>query len=274
VLRRRLLVPILVVAAVVAIVVANLAVWSWSQVGDTDNFVAAVGPLADNPEIVDGVAHELTDRIVKRYPVVPRGIVSDLLKEVLETKLFRDIWVEQVRAAHRHFLDTADSGGDAIRLDLGAVLERVDQPLANVGLDVLSPDTIEQMDDVTVWRSEKVKQVAEAVRINNWFAWLMPPAAIALVLAALLLASNTWRAASAIGLGVALGMAVTALAAWFVQHRALDDVRNDLEHAASVEVWEAVSQRLWHQTLVLFVAGAAVAVAGAILGRRRNAAPA
>lgn len=258
-LLRRIAVPLLLVLCCLAVLVGNVAVWSWSQIGDTDTFVANVAPLADDPDIVAGVAEELSQRIVQKIPEAPEALVTALLREVLDTQLFREVWTDGIRAAHRRFLDTVDSGSDELRLDLGPVLTQVNS-LLPAGLNVLDPDEIEDIDDIVVWRSDRVGQVAEAVRINNWLAWLLPPVALGLAVAALLLSTNTWRTARHLGLGIALAMALTALVTWLVRRDVLTGIRNSLERAAAEDVWDTASQRLWHQTLILLALGLALAV--------------
>ena len=68
------------VALLLACVLAPLSVlsvWASTYVSDTDQYVATVAPLADDPEIQGAVAAEVTTAVLEAVDV--KGVTTDLL---------------------------------------------------------------------------------------------------------------------------------------------------------------------------------------------------
>lgn len=119
---RRWLVRLLLGVTAVAVFVSSIAVWSHRVLLDTDEWVATVGPLADNPDVTRAVAVYLVDQALtavdveqraaealpERAAFLARPLASALREQLtetasglLETEQFRTLWVEANRVAHR-----------------------------------------------------------------------------------------------------------------------------------------------------------------------------
>ena len=125
---RRGLVTVLIVLTSLSVVVTTVAWWAHSVVFDTDHYVATVGPLIRDPQVVDALSVKLTDavmdglqvqeriestlqRVPDRLPVSPELLavpvangVRNLLQQRFQTFLQRpavqDLWIRANRFAH------------------------------------------------------------------------------------------------------------------------------------------------------------------------------
>ena len=119
---RRWAARLLVGITAVAVFVSSIAVWSHRVLLDTDEWVATIGPLADDPEVTRAVAVYLVDQALTAVDVEQRAAealpdqaaflarplasaLRDQLTEtatgLLQTEQFRVLWVEANRVAHR-----------------------------------------------------------------------------------------------------------------------------------------------------------------------------
>ncbi len=118
---RKVLVGILAVLACVSLLVSAVGVWAHRTLLNTDSWVAAVGPLAKDPAIIDAVAVTLTNEVMQALDVQkvaenalpPRAdflaqplsvaaqqFVQKTITQLLSTKQFQDFWVQANRVAH------------------------------------------------------------------------------------------------------------------------------------------------------------------------------
>lgn len=266
---RRLLVVVLVVVGSVVVLLANLAVWAKAFAYDTDEFVAALSPLADDKEVVDSVAEELTDRVMSLQGgdnKELRSLVDSTLREVLESPAFRTIFNEAVRVAHDQFVEFAGGDRDQAVLDLDDVLVRVDSILQGAGRDILSGQQIEKIDDIVVKTRGRLDTALTTVDWVEQGAIVLPIVALTLFGGAVALSPNRRRTIAQIGLGVVIAMLVTFLLIWLGRIEATDRVQGVYERAIE-HVWNGVAKSLKEQTSWVLVLGAVVAASAWIVGR-------
>jgi hypothetical protein len=190
------------VLAVVVLLVAPgslVAGWAWSQVSDTDRFVATYGPLAGSPEVRDLVRARLTDEIAGRLGVVgrlpaTRQAISDATDAVLTSDVVDTAWRASLRLAHAQLnsLLSAEPGSvelndGALQFQLGPFADAVKQHLVSTGVPFASliPEvdaavTIVQLDADTVARARFGYRLLGATA--SWLPWLVLLAAGAVVL--------------------------------------------------------------------------------------------
>ncbi len=115
----------LVVAAVLAIMVSAVALWSHSIVFDTDAYVRVVAPVAEDPAVREAVseyvaakavqAADLNARIEEALPsdakvlapALTRSLQRFLVDEIdrfLGTELAQRLWVDSNRFAHKQLI--------------------------------------------------------------------------------------------------------------------------------------------------------------------------
>ena len=266
---RRLLVVVLLVVGSLVALLANLAVWTKAFAYDTDEFVAALAPLADDKEVVDGVATELTDRVMDLQGgdnKELRSVVDAALRQVLESPAFRTIFTEAVRVAHDQLVEFAGGDRENAVLDLDDVLVRVDSILNGAGKDILSGQQIEKIDDIVVKTRGRLDTALKIVDAVERGAIVLPIVALTLFGAALALSPNRRRTLVQIGLGVAIAMVLTFGLLWLGRRDATDRVHGVYRRAVE-HVWDGAVESLNTQTAWILALGAVVAAGAWILGR-------
>lgn len=266
---RRLLVVVLLVVGSLAALLANLAFWTKAFAYDTDEFVAALAPLADDKEVVDGVATELTDRIMDLQGgdnKELRSVVDTALRQVLESPAFKTIFTEAVRVAHDQLIEFAGGDRESAVLDLDDVLVRVDSILNGAGKDILSGQQIEKIDDIVVKTRGRLDTALKIVDGVERGAIVLPILALTLFGVALALSPDRRRTLAQIGLGVAIAMVLTFGLLWLGRRDATDRVHGVYRRAVE-HVWDGAVESLNKQTAWVLALGALLALGGWIVGR-------
>ncbi|GGL87999.1 hypothetical protein GCM10010129_34780 [Streptomyces fumigatiscleroticus] len=145
-LLRRTLAALLVALTALCALASVVGVWGARTALNTDRWVAAVGPLPEDPAVNAAVSTYLTDEIFNRLEVADRlsgelpervsflaapvsGTVHDYLRksvsELLATERFEDLWRAANRAAHARIVAVLQGRaqnvhvqGDTVTLDL------------------------------------------------------------------------------------------------------------------------------------------------------------
>jgi hypothetical protein len=288
-------------AAVLLIVLAALlaplsivAVWADADVGDTDRYVSTMAPLADDPDVRNAVADQVTDAVVQRLNVAGvfegssdlpwlsealgkvAGPVNDGLstlvhkavEKFVDSNAFASVWNDLNRSAHasvEQALSGEDGGNGAVRLtdntvtlDLAPVIAQVRQRLMDDGLPLASAIP-EVHTSFTLLTSDAVGKAKEGYRLLRVLGFWLPVAALACAVGGLLLAVRRRRALTALALGVAAGTALLGVAIWILRVRYLGDLPPELPRPAAAAVFDALAGFLW--TAVGMVTGAALVVA-------------
>jgi hypothetical protein len=247
---------VLIVVAALLAPATLIARYARNQILDTDEYVATVAPLASDPALQSAVANIVTTRLMDRIDVeqvtrdaldqlaergapdavvalaVPitdqvEGFVRREVRSFLGTQTFADLWVAANRVAHEQVDAALTGGGDAIstedgvvRVDLGEVVERVQQRLVDRGFSLA--ENIPEVDaSVTLVQSEKLSRVQTAVDWLDRTASAMPLILLLLVALAVAVAPNRRKALlwAVVGmmLGVLIvGLSVAAARSWYV----------------------------------------------------------
>ena len=289
---RRIGAKALLALGFVVLLLANVTVWLRLTALDTDRFVAALAPLADDRDLDEGLAVALTDRIMRRVDVeaqvqqalpndnplvvatvtrLARGLVQDTLLNVLESDAFTTIWTEALRRTHRRALQVIDGADGSIALQLTDVLDRADQALTDRGLDIIDQQTIADLDRIVVARSDDVQTVGQAVDILRTLAVVLPIVTLALLALAVLLALDRRHMVGLVGVGMAVTMVVTAVALRIGRRVLFDQIVGDVRRRAVGAVWTGLLTPLFRQTAVLLVLGLLLASGAWLLGPAASA---
>ncbi|HMG40686.1 MAG TPA: hypothetical protein VK611_05125 [Acidimicrobiales bacterium] len=284
---RRLGAKTLLVVGCVVLLLANVTVWLRLTALDTDRFVAALTPLADDRDLDEGLAVALTDRIMSRVDVeaqieealpndnplvvatvtrLARGLVQDTLRDVLESDTFSTIWTEALRRTHRRALQVIDGADGSIALQLTDVLERADRLLTDRWLDIIDSRTIEEIDRVVVATSDDIQTVGQAVDTLRTLAVVLPIVTLVLLALAVVLAVDRRRMVVLVGLGMVATMVVTAVALRIGRRALFDQIDGDVRRRAAGDVWTGLLTPLFRQTAVLLVLGLLLAIGAWLVG--------
>lgn len=278
----------------VVLLAANLAVFLRAFVFDRDTFVDAVAPRQPDEAVVDGLSDTLSIRIVEA-PAVQRRIdellpadnplvaevvteladdaIASVLRDVLRSDAFRTVWRAAVERAHGAFVRVVeDRDREPVVLDLTRTLTEVDQRLEARGVDLLDEDTIADIGRVVTVRQDQIDEVRSGLDLLRRFTLPLALLAVALLAAAVALARDRRRMLLVTGVGVALTMALTAVALGIARDQIADRIEIDTRRAAVVSLWNRVVDTLVRQTVLLLVAGLALALVAWLLGPSNAAA--
>ena len=194
-----------VVASVLAVLVMALAPmslvagWAWSQVSDTDRFVATYAPLAQAPELHQLISTTLTDEITGRLGLVgrlpaTRQVVADATLAVVSSDAVNAAWTASLRLTHARLVSlladdpgTLELNDGALQVQLGPFADAVTHRLVEAGVpfarlipEVNAAVTIVQLDAETVAQARLGYRVLGVTAA--WLPWLVLVLAIAVVL--------------------------------------------------------------------------------------------
>ncbi len=139
---RSVLVYALAVLTCLSILTATVGVWAHRTLLNTDSWVNAVGPLADNPTVTDAVAKEVTTQlltVIDAQQVAANALpdkakvlaapltdavgqfVERTVAEMLRTDQFKTFWVEANRRVHSLAVKVLRGDTKAVKTDNGTV---------------------------------------------------------------------------------------------------------------------------------------------------------
>ena len=252
---------------------ATLTVWLETTVLNRSEFVDTVGPLIEDEEVTDAISRTLVAQVFEDVSTeealeeqlgdlpsfVPslldtalEEITLRLTQELLQTELVQEIWYTAVDSAHRvagriisgEGLLQDDDG--AVVLDLSPVIERLTEPLADLGLDLGLEDAVEEQDlgQITLIEDGQLGAVQDAVELLDTLSWFLPVLAIVLLAAAIYLRRNRRNGALSAAVGVFVMMVVLALVLRLSRSFLLDNVKEENRQAVE-NIWDHVLRRLY-----------------------------
>ncbi|MFJ9680023.1 hypothetical protein ACIRP2_18435 [Streptomyces sp. NPDC101194] len=276
-----LAVVVLVLLAVL-VPLSALAAWVDLEIDNTDRYVAAVAPLASDPQVRNTVADLITDATMKQIEAGPlQNTVRDFLHQAVmsftTTDAFQNAWNAANRTAHQAVTAALNGNtGEAVTIDLGPVTEQVKRNLEENGVPFADRIPV-QHTDITLISADRADQLRQSFRLLR--AGSVWPAVGTVVLAALAvvvawLRGGPGRGRSGLaalsatvvtGLGFALGALVLRAVVAIARARVLAEVP-DSETGGAAAVYDALTSSLRTTAWIVFGTGLAVAL-GALLGR-------
>lgn len=158
---------VLVVLLAVLVPLSALSAWVDLEIDDTDRYVSAVAPLADDPEVQNTVADLITDNAMKQIDVGPlQGTVRDFLHQAVQsfttTEAFQDAWTAANRTAHETVTAALDGqSGESVTIDLAPVTEQVKQNLVDNGVPFADRIPV-QHTDIQLVSADRADQLRQA----------------------------------------------------------------------------------------------------------------
>lgn len=279
---RRVTGSVLAVLVMLLAPVSLVAGWAWSQVSDTDRFVATYAPLAGAPEVHQLIGTAVTDEITGRLGVVgrlpaTRQVVANATEAVLSSDALAAAWQTSLRLAHAQLasLLAADSGtieinDGALQVQLGPFADAVKQYLVGAGVpfaslipEVTAAITVVQLDPDTVALARLAYRVLGTSAV--WLPWLTLILAILVVMVWPTKRGGLILADSAAMIGAALLTLALSQAAAVVPTLVAENVRpvTTLFVGTALESFPS-------PTLAVFVAGAAAFFTGVMAEPERR----
>ncbi|MEU9200758.1 hypothetical protein [Streptomyces sp. NPDC048332] len=266
----------LLVLLAVLVPLSALSAWVDLEIDDTDRYVAAVAPLASDPDVQNTVADLITDEAMKQIDVGPlQDTVRDFLHQAVRsfttTDAFQAAWNAANRTAHEAVTAALDGdSGESVTIDLAPVTEKVKQNLVDNGVPFADQIPV-QHTDIRIISADRADQMRQSFR---WLraAGIWP--AVGTLVFALLAVVLAWvrggpgrrgsvlaaLAATAVaGAGFALGALVLRGAIALARNRVLAEVPGS-ETDGAAAVYDALTGSLRTTVWIVFGAGLAVAV--------------
>ncbi|MFJ2777396.1 MULTISPECIES: hypothetical protein [unclassified Kitasatospora] len=297
---------LLVLLACVLTPVSEVAVWTKSQVTDTDRYVATMAPLARDPAVRAAVTNRVTDEIVKYIPVdslldsvAPAdrpqlgallgtigqaltsgltGFVHTQVERVVDSDAFAGIWTEVNRTAHAAVdkMLTGEGGGavqiknDTVVLDLAPLIAQVKTRLVDNGLSIASkiPEIHTQF---TLFQSDAIPKVRTGFRLLDLAGFWLPVLTVACAVGGVLLAERRRRAVVTVALGMAGGALLLGLGLSVFRVLYLDRLPAGVDQAAAQAVYDTLIRYLRSAVRVVITLGLLIALGAWISGAGAHA---
>ncbi|MQY14398.1 hypothetical protein SRB5_45640 [Streptomyces sp. RB5] len=295
---------LLIVLGCVLAPLGTVAVWAAHIVGDTDQYVTTVAPLADDPDVQKAASERVANAVLEHVdtaallqqvapedrPALERALgrlegplddalhslVRSTAQQVVASDAFAKVWTEANREAHASIDKalTGQGGGlvelsdNAATLDLAPLVERVKERLVAAGLtfaERIPPVHTE----FTLVQSEDIGKVKRGFRLlqlaGNW----LPVIALVLLAAGVLTAVGRRRALIAAALGTVLGMLLLGLALTLARPLYLDALPAGVSRPAAGSVFDILVRFLRRGVRMVAVLGIVVALGAWLTGGGR-----
>ncbi|MFE7755355.1 hypothetical protein [Streptomyces sp. NPDC057429] len=267
---------VLLVLLTVLVPVSALSAWVDLELDDADRYLAAVSPLASDPDVRNTVASVITDEAMENIDVGPfqetvAQFVHETARSFTTTETFQRAWDTANRTAHEAVTAALHGdGGQAVTIDLAPVIEGVRQELIGDGVPFAGLIPVRDT-SITVLTADRADELRTSFR---WLRSLgIRPAVGTVVLLVLAPAVVLVRvgaraalgAAAVAGGGFVLGAIVLRVLVAAGRARVLDQVPgSDRDGAAAV--YDALTASLRTTVWIVLLVGA-VLVIGGVTGR-------
>ncbi|MET8175585.1 hypothetical protein [Streptomyces clavifer] len=274
---------VLLVLLTVLVPVSALSAWVDLELDDADRYLAAVSPLASDPDVRNTVASVITDEALKNIDVGPlQETVAQFLRETAQsfttTEAFQRAWDTANRTAHEAVTAALHGeSGQAVTIELAPVIEEVKRELISDGVPFAGLIPVRDT-SITVLSADRADELRTSFQ---WLRYCSVWPAVGTVVLLLLVpglallrggARAALGAAAVVGGGFVLGSIVLRVLVATGRSRVLDQVPgSDRDGAAAV--YDALTASLRTTTWIVLLAGAVLViggVAGRILTARRT----
>ncbi|WP_199550869.1 hypothetical protein [Streptomyces sp. N35] len=263
---------LLLVLACVLTPLGALSTWAKYQIGDTENYVAAMAPLAKDPDVQEAVADAVAGEIGKHIDAGPlQGTLTAFVHEAVEsftgTEAYRTAWNAAIRAAHEAVQQALKSGDDgSVVIDLAPITQEVKDQLVADGVPFARRIPV-QHTEVEVMKSKDLVQLRKGLHMLQVAGIWLPVAAVLCAVAGIAVAVRRRKAVIATALGMALASALLGLGLWISRRLTLSDLPPDVSKGAAGAVFDALTSSL--RTAVWVIAAVGLVVALAVYLSRR-----
>ncbi|MFI6941415.1 hypothetical protein ACIBI4_19240 [Streptomyces sp. NPDC050418] len=256
---------VLLVLACVLTPLGALSTWAKYQIGDTDNYVAAMAPLASDPDVQDAVSTAVADEIGRNIDAGPlQETLTEFIRQAVgsftDTAAYRTAWDAASRAAHEAVQQALKSGDDgSVVIDLAPITQQIKDQLVADGVPFAQRIPV-QHTEVEVMKSKDMVFLRKGLHMLQVAGIWLPVAAVLCAVAGIALAVRRRRAVIATALGVALASALLGLALWISRRLTLSDLPPDVSKGAAGAVFDALTSSLRTAVWVIVAVGLVVAL--------------
>jgi hypothetical protein len=273
------------------------ALWTHNQLMNTNRYVQMVGPLADNPDVQQAVADDISAQVwqsvdvqalLQQYlppkltfaaPALANQVenqVNGLILKAVQSPEFATVWTNANKTAHQALVDFLNKkpasnvsiSGDTLVVDLGPYIAQIKQRLIDAGISVASniPDVSPSV-TIPVANISALQKARQAVHVLNILTFVLPLLVLLCFGLALWLARDRRRVLIWIGVLIALDALVVGLGLAWGRTTYLGAATSDLFPAsAAAAVWDQVVGFIKSGNRMIFALGVVIALAAAVTG--------
>jgi hypothetical protein len=265
------------ILVVLGFLLAAPAVAAYALVGevtDEQSYLAAVTPLADDPDIQQAVATQINDALAPKVPEAAQALVQQSVDGFVASDDFKQLWVNVNKEAHPEVLamlrgeqtGSLSVQGDSIVLNLGDVAAQLKQRMINEGVPLA--DQIPAIDaSVQLISRPAVRQLVPAFDLLETLSVLLPVLAVIFLIGGVLLSARRGRTMVVGGIGLVVMMLLLVLFLFIARSQvAAQSTQPELAGAFYDALTNEVMVIAW---IVCAVGGVAV-VAGGFLAAART----
>jgi len=293
---RRIVAATLLVIGVVLVPLSMSAIWVRATLLDTDQYVATVGPLADNSDIQHGVADRVTtalfadgtvekkvaDVLPTRAEILAAPITGGLQTFVNTAALnlaqsgrFQTVWENVNRRAHTAVVAVLTGDTSRVSTKDGTVSVNIEEIFNNVkkkldarGISLFdSVELPQQYQSVVLFQSEELEQVQGLVDLLQTVAWVLPFIALLCFAGAIALSSNRRRTVMRLGIWVAIVVALQLALLSVGRNFYLDAITNaGARRGSAGAVWDQVTLFLRQSGTTMIALGLIIAIGAWVMG--------
>ncbi|HET6666033.1 MAG TPA: hypothetical protein VFG98_02005 [Intrasporangium sp.] len=267
---------VLLVLGVILVPVTAVSWWVRGTLTNTDRYVAAVGPLASDPQVQAAVTDQVTDRVMARIQslnlaqeatdaLIDRGVppqiaaavgliaspireqttnlVHRVVGDVVSSETFANVWTDANRVVHTQLLRLLNGETSALQQNesgqLVLNLSAISGPLRAqlVNAGVPGADRIPDIDaQVVVGDGTRIERAQDAYRLIKGIPVLLLILTIILLALGIFFSRRRLRATLFTLAGIVVAMLITLTAARVGQDFAVDNLRQDVRAAAQAMV--------------------------------------
>ncbi|MGW0812494.1 hypothetical protein ACWD00_04395 [Streptomyces viridiviolaceus] len=271
---RSALSAVLIVLACLLAPCGTLAAWAAYGLADTGRYVAAMAPLAADPDVRDAVADRVGDGVMAEMDAgatdgTLRVFVQDATRSFTRTEAFRAGWDAANRTVHDAVLRALRDGradGGAVTVDLAPVTAQVKDQLARDHVPFAHRIPVRHT-AVTVLPAQEVDRLRKGYDVLAVAAFWLPLTAVVFAVAGIAVAACRRRAVTATGIGTAVGGALLAVAVMVGRRLTLAELPGTVHGPAAGAVYDALTATLRTASWLLVALGLTVALASWLMGR-------
>ncbi len=297
--RRRLAVILIVIGAVLSPVAVD-ALWIKRTVLETDQFVAQLGPLADDPEIQAFVSERIADDLTQAADL--QSLLADALPEdlqfldgtlatagnqliteatsrVIASDQFATLWREALTVAHQEVVNVltgdtrvVDVEDGEVTLDLSDLRDSVRDRISDTGLARFLPAESDESLTITLYQSDALASAQQFVKLLDVLGLVLPVLVLAMFGVAIALALDRRRAVFQVGLGLTIAMILHLIALAVGRSFYLDSVTPTLPEPAASSLYDILVTFPRVGTRAVLLAGILLMIAAAVFGSSQLAA--
>ncbi|MFV9675416.1 MAG: hypothetical protein ACNYZI_08560 [Anaerolineales bacterium] len=291
---KRIAVALLIVLGCIALALANISNWARDTLIDTDVWVATIGPLSQNPVIVEALSDAIVEGVSEELGITPlegprllvllgildqplvetvQKLISEAISTVILSDEFNEIWVRAIEIIHGSLVNVLSGDNPFIYAEYGIVYldfsELLDEILNMLGLMNISlfEPGADAMKFALV-ESDSLAEMQRVLRMIDRIAFLS--FIITILCFGGAVALSRWRRSTinAIGIGVAVVMLVSLFLINIGESYVLASIVDQAFNNLASEVFHSITAGLITQTVLLMILGVIVAIIAHFSDRR------